>query len=245
MQQSFPFCRHTLNKLALVQSSLSRIRSRLSLVCCLSVLLSACVATTPRDKQTPAESIDVYHANREQQLLALDQWQIKAKLGVRTSNKGGSATFLWDYSRTGQRIEIFGLFGGGRFIIEETDGSAELRDSQKNVVKGKSAQQLLDRQLGFRVPLDSLCKWVMGLVAEGGLQQIRRDEAGYPISMVQDDWVVRIRDYKKYSDFQLPGKLNITALPGTVQWRDEKQNTLDDRLEIKVVVKSWVMAGDL
>ena len=129
----------------------------------LCLLLAGC-ATQPAVERGDREAL--WRMQQETNRL-MKQWNLKGKIGLRTGEKGSSATLKWAYSRTGQEIELYGPFGGGRIHIAVTPDQAVLRDTRGTVITGVTAREVLHRKLGWHVPFDELILWSRGLPSRG------------------------------------------------------------------------------
>lgn len=206
-----------------------------------TLLLSACVTTPPPEDLTRIESLARWETLR-QDLASIDRWHLRGKMGVRTGPKGGSATLKWQYAPDHQEIELYGPFGGGRVIINVDADGAVLRDTKGRVIHGATASEVLYERLGWHVPFDHLADWARGLPGEDATG-IVIDGTGRLKRMVQDNWQVEYQAYEKADKslpgFALPSKLQVSALPGTMEIYSDDGEYLGDELRVKVVLKRW------
>jgi outer membrane lipoprotein LolB len=201
-------------------------------------LVAACAAPIERPDVPPR----VAWNQRSADLEALESWDMKGRMAVRTEERGGSASVIW--SRDGERhgIDLYGPFGGGRVHIEEDPRGATLRDSKGRVFEARNAAELLYRRVGWAIPFDELRYWLRGLPAPGERERFDLDEHGRLALLHQDGWEVRYLDYDVHDGFELPRKVFMRALPGTVHLIGEEGEPLGDRLDVRVVIRSWDIA---
>ena len=190
------------------------------------------------------EALARWEAVREE-LATIDHWFLQGKMGVRTGPKGGSATLKWRYAPDSQEIELYGPFGGGRVIINVDGNGAVLRDTKGRKIHGKSASEVLYRRLGWHVPFDHLADWARGLPGDGA-RNVVIDGTGRLKGMVQDNWRIEYQEYREYESpgntlpgFTLPAKLQVSALPGTMEIYSDDGEYLGDELSVKVILKRW------
>ncbi|GJL81111.1 MAG: outer-membrane lipoprotein LolB [marine bacterium B5-7] len=217
---------------------------RIALVCMATFWLSACATVTPITGQLSGEVLTRWQ-QRTQRLEVVDQWDIKGRMGVRTADDGGSATFVWE--RTGQthRIEMFGPFGSGRITIEQTPSGATLTDGDAPPVLADSAEELLYYKVGWHVPFQSLESWLKGIPSPiVPYHSLEVDTEGRASGFTQDGWEVSIVDYDKGDLLDLPHRVFIHALPGTVHLVGESGEDLGDRLDVRVVLKRWQITNE-
>ena len=206
------------------------------------LLLSACASLKP-DLQNYYTSPEArIWQQRQAAVEALDNWDVKGKMSVRTQDDGGSATFIWQRKQSEHRIEMYGPFGGGRAVIEQTPSGATLRDNKKNEFEDKNAELLLYRRVGWHVPFNAMNYWLKGVPMPGPFNQLRFGEDGNAQSFQQDGWEIRYLSYTERMGMILPRKIFLAALPGTVHLVDEAGEDLGDKLEVKVVLRRWLPA---
>jgi len=203
-------------------------------------LLGACASKGPVTATHDPYARQKWQA-RLDRLAPVEAWDIKGRLAVRTEEDGGSATLLWQRMGLDHEIELYGPFGGGRVSIVQDASGAVMRDNKKNVFEDTSAAALLYRRVGWHVPFDSLKYWLKGVPEPGEVNALILDSAGLALGFQQRGWDIAILDYAEQGGFVLPRKLFIRALPGTVHLVDEKGRDLGDKLEVKVVLKRWLV----
>lgn len=194
-------------------------------------------ATTPRAPLLPDQVAAIWN-ERQARLQTLESWRLNARVGVRTSGRGGSATLLWQRSPSAQKIELHGPLGGGRVRISVDASGAVLEDTDGKVLRGDDAASLLHRRLGWKVPFDSLASWIRGLPgAKATTTEI--DDQGLLRQARVDGWQVEILDYRRQGPDLLPRSLRITALPGAIKVYADDGEHLGDDLQVKLIVKTW------
>jgi outer membrane lipoprotein LolB len=214
---------------------------RTSLVLLLAVaMLAACTTVTPRPGQQPSEMLAGWQETRAR-LAKIERWDLRGRMAVRTADDGGSATFAWDRAGDNHRIEMFGPFGSGRVSINQGPEGAELRDGDNPPRTAPTAEELLYYQVGWHVPFESLKFWLKGMPSPGPHDGLILDSEGRALAFRQDGWDVSIVDYELVDSLSLPRKVFIKALPGTVHLVGDGGEDLGDRLDVKVVIRSWLL----
>ncbi len=183
------------------------------------------------------------------QLRTISNWQIKARMAVRSNRKGGQVTVHWKRMNNSHALDLYGPFGSGRMRLQQNPGQATLVDSKKYRYTGRSLQQLLFRRVGWQVPFSSLQYWIVGLPAPGKPQQ-QWDKRGRLRSLRQNGWEIQYNEYRKVGRYELPGRLQLDALPGTIPgltsdfaWLEDHPGTLQQPLfRIKLIIRSWQLA---
>ncbi len=211
---------------------------RAALVVMACLLVAACSTLKPqRAPMSPA--LEALWQQRQALLGAVDRWDIKGRMAVRTADDGGSATFIWERDRDDHRIEMFGPFGSGRVTITQSNEGAILRDGDDPTVSARSAEELLYYRIGWHVPFESLKFWLKGIPSTSPLEDLVLDEAGRAVSFQQDGWKVSVLDYTPGEPAAMPRRVFLEALPGTVHLVGEDGEDLGDRLDVRVVLRRW------
>ena len=207
------------------------------------LLLTGCAGTTTNKTKIPdSDASREYKAAQWNDLQQLNSnilsWSLKGKIGVKSGSKGGSATLNWDYGKTGQEIELYGPFGGGRVHITVAENTATLKDTKGQIIQGKSAQDVLFQRLGWHIPFEELILWSRGLPNEGATD-IVTDDSGRLQSLNQGIWHVEYLEHRTTNNYTLPRKLTISSLPGKLEVYDDDGNYLGDQFTVKVIFKRW------
>jgi outer membrane lipoprotein LolB len=139
---------------------------------------------------------------RERELAGLDHWTLQGRLGVSDGHNGGSGSLTW--TQDGDRYE-FVLRGpalsGANFRLSGGPEGATLEGLRDGPLHGPDAEALMQRALGWTVPLRDLRAWVLGARADGGPAELRFGENGLPSWLRQDGWAV---DYRAWDTGRRP-----------------------------------------
>lgn len=211
-------------------------RSFLVLMMCM--LLAACTTMRPPPSGIPSEMLAKW-GERQEILDAIDHWDMKGRMAVRTAEDGGSATFIWERLGEQHRIEMFGPFGSGRVSIIQDEHGALLRDGDNPPLEADSAESLLYLQVGWHVPFESLRYWLKGIPSPEAHEGLLLDARGRALGFRQGGWDVSILDYDSSQPLELPRRVFIQALPGTVHLIGERGEDLGDQLDVRVVLQRW------
>ena len=203
----------------------------------LILLLTGC-ALPPETKPATASQTEALWQQHRAKMSGISSWHLKGKIAVKTGRKGGNAALLWKQRRDHQEIELYGPFGGGRVQISARPGQAVLKDTKGQTIEETTATEVLYKRLGWQVPFQELYYWVRGIHDEGATG-ISLDNAGRLQSLQQGNWLVKYLDYKTVGQLDLPRKLSITAVPGSLEIYDRNGEYIGDQLSVKVVLTRW------
>lgn len=199
-------------------------------------LLSGCATTTRLGVSDDPEAD--WQAHRAT-LTSLKAWDLRARVAVRTQDRGGSATVLWSLNDTSQTIELYGPLGGGRIKITEDSAGARLVDRKGKIATASNAEEVLYQEVGWLIPFDALRYWIVGLPAPGPREGLQLNPQGQLRTVDQLGWRIGYTEYWQPESVPLPRKMTVEALPGTVKITDEKGEVIGDELKVKLVVKKW------
>lgn len=113
---------------------------------------------------------------------------------------------------------------------------AVLRDAEQNIYRNASAEELLMRTTGFRLPLDGLDYWVRGLPAPGSEAERELDVWGRLVRLRQLGWDIEFLEYGEHAGLDLPAKLFARRLAGVGSIARH-----DDSFEVRLVIERWAL----
>lgn len=177
------------------------------------ILLAACAPQPPRPPVNAAANTAL--AQR------LDHWELSGKIALRRGDRGHSGFLTWRQNGERYRIRVSGPLGTGGFTVDGSPQAVTLITADRQLTAA-SPEQLLDKALGWRIPVSPLIYWVRGLPAPGGLESIYYNQ-GLPATLSQDGWQVAFDSFTTVGAVTLPSRL-------VLQHADMK---------IIVVIKQW------
>ena len=201
-------------------------------------LLSGCAAiATHNPVQTQTQTRWTQHAAS---VSAIAEWDLVAKVAVKSGAEGGTATLRWAYRGSYQVINIAGPFGSGRVKIVVQPETAVLTTAKGATMRGSDAEQLLYRLLGWRVPFAQLGYWVRGIPSRGG-GEIALNPDGSARALHENGWKVSYQSYQSQPELgaPLPRKLSLTAEPKKLAFYNRRGEYLGDQLRVTVIAKRW------
>ncbi len=205
-----------------------------------SIMMVGCATVKP---VKPLSSPEMHRQWRMHvtRLKHIDRWDIKGRMAVKTADDGGSATFIWERQRDVHRIEMFGPFGGGRVVIEQDVTGAVMRNNKKQEFEAATAEALLYSKIGWHVPFENLKCWLRGIPAPDAYEGLILDSKGRALGFQQGGWEIDILDYALRQGLELPRKVFLKALPGTVHLVNNDGSDPGDKLEVKIVLRRWLI----
>lgn len=190
-----------------------------------AVLLAACT-TVPRAARTQDERQALYDGRRAD-LVAREAWSLEGRLAVREADDGGSGTFRWRMRDENSEMDFHGALGRGAWRLVAGDDGATLEFADGASYRAGSVGELVSRQLGWNIPVESLSWWVRGLAAPGAYRQRLLDERGHIERLEQKDWTIEYGRYREIEGLDMPSSLTARQ---------------EDRV-VKLAVRSWQLEG--
>jgi outer membrane lipoprotein LolB len=170
------------------------------------LLLAACAGPRIRPEVAPDPELLQRQALREQALSAVPAWSLRGRLGVSDGRDGGSGTLEWTQRGDAFRFSVHAPVTGKTWTLSGTPSRAVLTGTSARAIEGDDARALLERELGWQVPVAGLVDWVRGMRAPGTARiEFRPD--GLPAVILQDGWRVEFLDYDDSREPPLPRRL--------------------------------------
>lgn len=210
--------------------------------CIAAALLAAGCAFAP--ERPFAEDRRAAFDEHVREMRAVDEWELRGRLAVKTEKRGESISMVW--RRNGGRdhyINLYGPMGAGRVILTQDADAAVLRDDKGKKHYDDSAEELLYRVAGWRVPFQSMQYWVLGATAPDGEYELDLDPWGRLDSLTQNGWKIDFQEYHYIDGRDLPRKLVMNALPGTehIVGGEPGEN---ETIQVKALIRRWQWGGN-
>ena len=177
-------------------------RARTSALVACALVLAACA--TPRVKTDDA--MLARQGERERALANQPNWQLAGRLGVSNAKNAGSGSLQWKQDGDAFRFSVHAPVTGKTWVLTGDAHRAVLEGLREQPVEGTDAAALLDRELGWHVPVAQLTDWVRGARAKGDADIAFRSD-GLPAMIQQDGWKIEYPDYDETHQPPLPRKV--------------------------------------
>ena len=141
-------------------------------------------------------------------LMAIDHWQVQGKIGLRIPNNSGSMYFNWKQEGENWAIHLSGPLGQGATWIRGNAMGVSLQAGDKLPTYADSADQLMQRSLGWSLPIRSLHYWIRGFPDPAtALDSIEKDESNNLIRLSQSGWDIVYARHQDIDGWTLPQKI--------------------------------------
>jgi len=179
-----------------------RVRLRAGALLACALVLAACAA--PRVK--PDAAMLARQSERERALASQPSWQLAGRLGVSDAKDAGSGSLQWTQDGDAFRFSVHAPVTGKTWVLAGDAHHAVLEGLRAQPIEGSDAAALLDRELGWHVPVTQLADWVRAARAKGDARIEFRDD-GLPAMIQQDGWTIEYPDYDEAHQPPLPRKV--------------------------------------
>lgn len=159
---------------------------------------------------------------RDEALLALQDFHVQGGLGVWTDEESFSGRIDWLQQSGDLDITLTAPLGFASLRLRRVDGQASLQRGKAAPLLGSSAGSLLQAALGLNLPLplDQLSYWLRGL--PGQATDVHYADSGWLQSLKYRDaegtrWRVRVLRYTTLETLQLPALITAKGGPYNVR----------------------------
>jgi outer membrane lipoprotein LolB len=211
--------------------------ARTFLLGCACLMIAGCAGVRQPSSTAPTAPKQTwegrYHGfvNHYVQVNNIQSWTIKGSTSIQHDNKTEIASLTWTQQFAQYNISLFGPLSLGRVTISGAPGMVTLTQSNKPTVSATSPEQLMQKQLGWHLPIANFYYWVRGIAAPtGGVAggaRVLQDPQNHALQIVQQGWKIQYADYMTVQGVDLPRKIDMT----------------NSRLHIRVVIRSWVIGS--
>lgn len=168
----------------------------------LLLLLAGCVGQRVR----PDASLLSAQAQRESALSARTAWALTGRLAVSGPTDGGSGTLEWRQQQGAYRFSVQAPVTGKTWVLSGDGHEARIEGLAAEPLHGTDAAELVERELGWKLPVTQFAAWVRGMRADGPAELEFRPD-GLPLVLVQDGWRVEYLDYTAGTEPALPKRM--------------------------------------
>lgn len=195
---------------------------RYCLICCLPVLLVACAGLQEQVLQHPADWEQRLQHNRQ-----INEWSIKARLGVQTETEGGSFDVFWQQGADAYEIKLIAPLGQGAVHISGDDGGVAIRTADGQTEYSDDANGLFESMTGLSLPVTGLQDWLRGMpIQHEDIQHASWNTLGQLYKLEQNGWRIEMNRYKSVADYELPHAFYLE--------REDRPE-----LSVRLLVREW------
>ena len=157
--------------------------------------------------------------NRQRYFIANGAFSIAEK-----GKKPVLANYQWVQKNANYRIRVSSTLDLFDIMILGQPQSVTLWQGRQKQIIASTPERLLQREMGWALPIRNLFYWIRGIVAPGQ-KQITIDQYGHLTSLRQNGWFIRYSHYTHVAEYDLPEKV-ILQRPSVM---------------ITIVIKHWTI----
>lgn len=146
-------------------------------------------------------------SEREAALFERASFELRGRIAVSDGEGGGSGRFEWRQRGRSTSLQFLAPVSARNWRLEVQPGQALLIESNGAIRVADSAEDLLERELHWRLPADALRFWVLGMRAPGADSQAELGSDGQLAWLRQGDWEIRYLSFDDRHSPPLPRKL--------------------------------------
>lgn len=186
------------------------------------LVLSGCSQLSTQEQLSDPKQTSSWQSHK-QQVVPIDAWQISGKLGIRSQDNSGSAIIFWLQRQDYFDIRLSGPLGQGSTRLTGRQGAVSLEIANRGTYQASSAEELMQQQLGWSLPVENLLWWVKGLPAPHSPSQLQLDDNSLLSELLQDQWHIQYLSYRSEYGVSLPERIKLSGAG----------------LDITLVIKEW------
>lgn len=185
--------------------------------------LAACQPTRPLQRTVGADPL----ATRRAALSAQAAWSFEGRVAVSDGKDSGSARVSWQQDGARYRVTLRAPVSGETWRLSGDAAGCVLEGVRPEPVRGDDPEALLQRELGWRLPVRALAEWARGLSADPVGAQVSLDDADRPREVREAGWRVVYRDWHDDATPALPKRIEAERPPYQVRLAIASWSTLD------------------
>ena len=187
----------------------------------------SCSAPLPRPADAQLQQLWEQH---EAALLPIRHWELRGRLAISADDPGGQATLVWRRDGTRHGLRLSGPLGRGLLQLTQDESGAQLQDAEQRVLYAPSAEELLFRYSGWRLPVENLNYWVRGLPVPGVAMEQELDDSGQLKTLRQEAWEVQYQEYVLVDGRNLPRRLSLS---------NPRKTAGQPAMQVRLVIERW------
>jgi outer membrane lipoprotein LolB len=165
---------------------------------------------------------------RLQQHQQIEDWTIRARLGVQSETDGGSFDVFWQQVADAYEIRLIAPMGQGAVLINGDSNGVKISLADGRTEYSNDADALFSSMTGLSLPVNGLQDWLRGMPIQGEeIQYISWNELGQLYKFEQKGWQVEMSRYKAVADYELPHAFYL-----------ERED--QPELSVRLLVREWL-----
>ena len=184
--------------------------------------LVACASISEQVLQSPVGWDERLRTHQQ-----IDDWTIKARLGVQTETEGGSFDVFWQQQDGGYDIRLVAPMGQGAVQINGDGDGVLISLANGRTAYSDDPDDLFAEMTGLSLPVKGLQDWLRGMpIQDEPFRYISWNEHGQLYKIEQEGWRVEMSRHQAIDGYELPHKFYLE--------REDRPE-----LSVRLLVREW------
>lgn len=166
------------------------------------------------------EDVKAYSRANLSYLYSQKKWLFEGRMVLISQQDSWSAQMIWNHDADLEKVKLVGPLGQGGLVISLAKGKVRIDKGSGNVFESNEPAELVARETGIIIPIESLRYWVLGL--PDPLQSFHDTDGGF----VQLGWLCEFKQIITSNLGLVPKKILIS----------------NDKVRMKLIVDKWDMS---
>jgi outer membrane lipoprotein LolB len=191
-----------------------------------ALLLASCAMQPAKQNLPPiVGSPEANQAARAARFAASPDWSMSGRIAVTNGKQGGSGRIEWKQDGARYAATLSAPVTRQSWRVDGGPDGATIEGMAGGPRSGADAAALVYEATHWRVPVDALGDWLLGLRRDGDSLHFGAD--GRVDRIEGEGWVVAYSDWRSTAGIELPGR--IEAVQGTAR--------------VRLVVDTWTLGA--
>ncbi|MFT5138701.1 MAG: outer membrane lipoprotein LolB [Rhodothermales bacterium] len=173
------------------------------------------------------------YQQRAADLRLRTSWDLSGKLSIDDGEDGGSGKLSWEVSDELSIMSFRGALGRGAWKLDSGPGFAILSKADGQISRANSVSELVETEVGWHIPINSLKWWVLGIAAPGETGLTKLDSGGLLQELHQNGWRITFDRYRIFGKENLPVRIEAVNGPYRIKmavsrWTFSSSNSTDE-----------------
>lgn len=196
--------------------------TQLCAILTLTLISSGC-GLFSKDQPLEPDNKRIASSTRHGQIMSLNRWRVNGAISITANNKTDMGSFSWSQNQQVFDFQTFGPLNMAGIRIWGRPGHVTLQKNAKHRMEARSVEQLMQRELGWSLPLGNIAYWGRGVAAPGVQARATYDRFGHLKTLNQQGWQIHYLRYQGVKGMDLPRTVLI------------RHNSL----RVKIAFKRW------
>lgn len=190
----------------------------------LYLTLCCCAGCSVKTNTKAVAKTSITRTNSEPIALNTAHFTVLGKASLSDGKRHAQISLCWQQMGEHYVINLYGPLGSGAVRLSKTDKPGiHYQDMRGEIRSYGSAEKLLEKECGWRLPISGLEWWLRGLPRPEEAAIVVRDKAGLTTQIEQDGWTIEYLSYQSIAKKTYPHKVGLSF----------------DKHRLKFVLREW------